>query len=202
MIIAGAGGHALEVFDLLNAEQANKVSFFDNVTPNLPPTLFGRPIITDDAKLAASLQIDSRFVIATGKPLVRKLLHGHLLNLGGIPITIAASSAQVSRNNTNVGEGANIMAFVLISAGVTLGKGSLVNARAHIHHQVSVGDFCEIGPGALLLGNIKVGHQTMIGAGAIILPHVIIGNECKIGAGSVVTKNVPAGITVKGNPAK
>jgi maltose O-acetyltransferase len=49
---------------------------------------------------------------------------------------------------------------------------------------------------------VIVGDNTFIGAGAVILPRLKIGEGSTIGAGSVVTKDVPAGATVVGNPAK
>jgi acetyltransferase-like isoleucine patch superfamily enzyme len=39
-----------------------------------------------------------------------------------------------------------------------------------------------------------------IGGGATLLPGITIGAGAIIGAGAVVTKNVPAGVTVVGNP--
>lgn len=41
-----------------------------------------------------------------------------------------------------------------------------------------------------------------IGGGAIILGGITIGDGAIVGAGSVVTRNVPAGATVVGNPAR
>ena len=38
--------------------------------------------------------------------------------------------------------------------------------------------------------------------GAQILPGIRIGKGAIVGAGAVVTKDVPAGVTVKGVPAK
>jgi len=35
-----------------------------------------------------------------------------------------------------------------------------------------------------------------------VLPGVTIGDDALIGAGSVVTRDVPAGVTVVGNPAR
>ena len=49
---------------------------------------------------------------------------------------------------------------------------------------------------------IKIGNDVVIGAGAIILPRVKIGDGAIVGAGSVVMSDLPAGMTVIGNPAR
>jgi len=47
-----------------------------------------------------------------------------------------------------------------------------------------------------------IGRNVWIGAGALILPGVSIGDDAIVGAGSVVTRDVAAGATVVGNPAR
>jgi maltose O-acetyltransferase len=49
---------------------------------------------------------------------------------------------------------------------------------------------------------VTIGENVWIGGGAILLPGVTIGDGAIIGAGAVVTKDVAAGTTVFGNPAK
>ena len=78
----------------------------------------------------------------------------------------------------------------------------LVNHGAVVDHECVIGDGVHIAPGATLCGCITVERNVMIGAGSVVLPRVVIGASSVIGAGAVVTKDVPAGTTVVGNPAR
>jgi maltose O-acetyltransferase len=49
---------------------------------------------------------------------------------------------------------------------------------------------------------VTIGRNVWIGAGALILPGVSVGDDAIVGAGSVVTRDVAAGATVVGNPAR
>ena len=58
------------------------------------------------------------------------------------------------------------------------------------------------GPRGAMSGDIMIGDKVWIGCGAIILPGVTIGRGATIAAGAVVTKDVQAGTTVGGVPAR
>ena len=49
---------------------------------------------------------------------------------------------------------------------------------------------------------IHIGRNVWVGGGAIILPGVTVSDDALIGAGSVVTRDMPAGATAFGNPAR
>jgi maltose O-acetyltransferase len=105
---------------------------------------------------------------------------------------------------------------------IHLGAGVFLNFNCVILDVVSVhiGDGTQIGPAVQIYTAdhprdpetrrsglesgipIVIGKNVWIGGGAIILPGVTIGDDAVIGAGSVVTRNVPAGATVVGNPAR
>jgi acetyltransferase-like isoleucine patch superfamily enzyme len=74
--------------------------------------------------------------------------------------------------------------------------------KCHIGHDAEVGDDVEIAPLASVGGECEIGHRVKIGQGAVFKPRVKVGNDAVIGAGAVVVKDVPAGETWVGNPAK
>jgi maltose O-acetyltransferase len=49
---------------------------------------------------------------------------------------------------------------------------------------------------------VTLGRDVWVGGGAILLPGVTVGDGAIIGAGAVVTRDVAAGATVVGNPAR
>jgi maltose O-acetyltransferase len=86
--------------------------------------------------------------------------------------------------------------------------------------EIRIGDRTQIGPQVQLLAAdhpreaqtrdagletgapVTVGRNCWIGGGALLLPGVSVGDDAIVGAGSVVTRDVPAGATVAGNPAR
>jgi maltose O-acetyltransferase len=105
---------------------------------------------------------------------------------------------------------------------ISIGAGSFMNFNCIILDvtTVTIGSNTQIGPavqiytadhpreaavrrtGAEFARPVVIGSNVWIGGGAIILPGVTIGDDAVIGAGSVVTRNVSAGATVMGNPAR
>ncbi|MHC1709830.1 MAG: acyltransferase [Methanomassiliicoccales archaeon] len=114
-----------------------------------------------------------------------------------------------------IGNECRIAAFVEIQRGVVIGDRCKVEAFAFIPSGVTIGDEVFVGPRATFTNDLHphaVGDWSItptvvkkgasIGAGAVIVCGVTIGENATVGAGSVVTKDVPAGTTVVGNPAR
>lgn len=123
-----------------------------------------------------------------------------------------------------VGEGAVVRPPIYFDYGynITLGRGAFLNFNCIVLDvaEVRIGDLAQIGPGVQILTAdhprhpdrrraglecarpIHIGSNVWIGGGALIMPGVSIGDDAIIGAGSVVTRDVPAGATAFGNPAR
>jgi len=123
-----------------------------------------------------------------------------------------------------VGEGAYVRPPFHCDYGynISLGKGVFLNFNCVILDvvKVTIGDRTQIGPGVQILTAdhprdpaqrraglefgrpVTIGADVWIGAGAILLPGVTVGDGAIVGAGAVVTRDVAAGATVVGNPAR
>jgi sugar O-acyltransferase (sialic acid O-acetyltransferase NeuD family) len=204
MLIAGAGGHAIEVLSVLEERSYSRpVVFFDdtgNPREDLVLDVFRR--VTSLEEAAAVFAIDAGFIIGVGKPGVRKLLFDKLTGVGGVVQSVISPHARIGSHKVRLAEGLNIMTGAVITTSTDIGKGTLVRIHCSIHHDTVIGEFCELSPGCRILGSVKIGSYVSVGTGAIVLPGVHLGDHSVVGAGAVVRENVLPGVRVAGVPAK
>lgn len=204
MIIVGAKGFAKEVLEVLHQlNQLDHLVFYDDVNEDAPVFLYGQfPVLRNKEAAAYYFKtVDNRFTIGIGNPALRKKLALEFEAIGGVFTSTISPLAQIGHYGNTIDVGNNIMANVLISNDVQIGKGCIIYFKSIITHDCIIGDFVEISPSVNLLGRCKIGNYTRIGSNSTILPDVIIGENVIIGAGSVVTKDVPDNCLVVGIPA-
>ena len=114
-----------------------------------------------------------------------------------------------------IGADCNLNAHTLVEGGAVLGDRVTLKSGVYVWSGVVLEDDVFCGPNATFtndkrprsrvrvpLLSTRVCRGASIGAGAVILPGLRIGEGATIGAGAVVTRDVPAGETWLGNPAR
>lgn len=106
--------------------------------------------------------------------------------------------------NLSLGEAVYLNAgcVILDTASVTIGDRSMLGPAVQIYCAEHHKDRRLRAEGLEIARPVTIGADVWIGGAAVILAGVTIGDGAIVGAGSVVTRDVAAGATVIGNPAR
>lgn len=83
-----------------------------------------------------------------------------------------------------------------------IGRGTKIDNLVHIAHNVWIGEDCLIIALAEVSGSVEIGDKVVISPSASIRDHHNIGDEAHVGIGACVVKDIPAGETWAGVPAR
>lgn len=96
----------------------------------------------------------------------------------------------------------NVGCTLLDTAPIRIGKRTMFGPNVQVYTAQHHKDRVKRAAGLEIALPVTIGADVWIGGGAIIMPGVTIDDGAIVGAGSVVTRDVPAGVTVLGNPAR
>lgn len=212
MAVFGIGGMGREVAPLARlatrasggGDDPADVVFVDD-DPLRPTTCNGFPVLAF-CDLASPAHADRQVVAALGSGRARERVERRCLEAGLRLGQVIAPTARIF-GETEIGPGAVICDFALISTNVRIGRSFQANYHSCVAHDCVVGDFVTLGPRACCNGNVEIGDHAYIGAGALIIQGSVgaptrIGQGAIVGMGAVVTKTVPPYTVVVGNPAR
>ena len=207
--VYGASGYGREVMPLARAQLVLKgiapsQLFFIDDAPQTD-IVNGHRVVSY-ADFLGMGQGERQVVLAIANSAVREKLAMRLDADGVGRWTVAAANA-ISLDDVTLGEGAVLSPFVTLTSNIRIGRHFHANIYSYVAHDCIVGDFVTFAPGVKCNGNVRIEDHAYIGTGAVIKQGspgkpLTIGKGAIVGMGAVVTRDVPAGMTVVGNPAK
>lgn len=207
IVIFGCGGFGREVLQIiedLNAAAADPVWRMRGflVSPGYASQglVHGHPVHDDIHAFGPPRSL--ALAIGIGNPAARQRVVADLTAAGVRDFPALVHPQAWCGRRITLGEGVVICAGALLTTDIALGPHVHVNLSATIGHDAVVGEFSTLGPGVHLSGKVTLGTGVEIGTGASVVPGVTIGEGAVIGAGAAVIRDVQAGSTAVGVPAR
>lgn len=199
--VYGAGGCGRGIMPLLRAmndARGARLLFIDDGTEG--GQINGHAVITSD-QFIADPDADKSVALAIASASVRQRL-AEKCDAHALPLRSVWADQVVVMDDVVIGEGAIVSPYVTFTSNIRVGRAFHANLYSYVEHDCVIGDYVTFAPGVRCNGHVTIGDGAYIGAGAIIRHGLSIGAGATIGMGAVVVKDVPAGVTVVGNPAR
>ena len=207
--IFGTGQTARQVISILEYQGegvASQIQLFDDDEDLHGGTFEGLPVAGGRAALLAS-GVDG-VVVAVGQvPAKREV--AEWMDENQVPQTSAIHPTVHVPSRSSIGAGSIICSGVTFSTNPQIGRYVFIGPGAVISHDTVVGDYSLISVGATVGARVDIEAAVFVGAGSTVQPtgwggssRLTLGEGSTIGVGAVAIKDVDAGDTVVGVPAK
>ena len=209
--LLGAGGFAREVMPFVRESVAKSLSVsLSNIDACFVETWQPKELTVNGysvLSLDEFIQLDGKkyFNVAVGGGRDREAIVTKV-GSNAEPLTVLAPQSIILDYNS-IAMGSVFCPNTMVTSNAKIGKFFQCNIYAYVAHDCIIGDFVTFAPGVRCNGRVHIDDSAYIGTNAIIREGTSekplrIGKGAVIGMGAVVTKDVPAGSTVVGNPAR
>lgn len=204
LIIVGARGFGREIYSLAKNcigynSEFNITGFLDDKFNALDKFENYPPILSSVEEY--QIKENDVFIIALGDVNYKKIYTEKIMQKQGEFYSLIHPTAIINQNAT-IGVGTIVGQYAFVSNDVIIGDHVIVHCFCDFGHDVKIGNYCSMGAFTFLGGNSQIGDLVTLHPRGSIMPHKKVNNGAIVGAGSVVMRNVPANVTVHGNPAK
>lgn len=208
LVIIGAGGFGREASllveeineSLAGEDKWNLLGFIDEDMTKRGMDMRGYPVLGGWDALAG-LNPQAMVICVVGDPQAKRKMVEIAGWQGRKFVTLVHPEVYTSAD-VEIGEGVLINRGSILTTNIKIGDHVSINPGCGIGHDAVIGAYCTLMWRVNISGAVQVEQGSMIGTGATVLQGLKIGEKSTVGAGAVVAKNVTAGTTVTGVPAK
>lgn len=205
IVVLGSGGHAAVVVEAIEAIGGYEISGL--VWPDDRPgrEIAGYRVIGDEGSwpdlIGAGIRHAAIGIGGWDGNAERRRLFARATAAGFEIVTIVHPAASISPS-ASVAAGSTICSGVILNTRVSVGRNVVIAVGATVEHDASIGDHALVSNGAHIGARAVVGEEALVAIGAVVAGRVTIGAGAVVAAGAVAVDDVPAGVQVRGVPAR
>ena len=204
IVVFGAGAFGREVAQLI--EDLNRVSpqyellgFLDDDPSMLGKALNAFPVKGAHEWLSGRSQM--AVAVAVGDPVTRMRIVERIRPYGVSFPNLVHPSVVIGRE-VSMGIGNIICVGSILTVNIRLGDFCQLNLKTTVAHDAVLDHFATSACGVDFAGYSRMGVGSYFGNHATVLQSVRVGPFTTVGAGAVVNRDLPAGVTAVGVPAR
>jgi len=203
LLLLGASGLAREVLAVVDgSNDQREVAVLDDRAELRDSVVGSAPVLgtIDDVVNFP----EAALVVCVGRGAKREIIAARLSVLGIAEdryTTVVHPSVEIPADCT-VGAGSILLAGVVLTASVRVGRHVVVMPQVIMTHDNVVEDFATLCAAVTLGGWVRVGRGAYVGMNASVREHVTLGAATVLGMGAVLLTDLPDGETWAGMPAR
>lgn len=215
LVVVGAGGFGREVVDVIDAINAAALvrtgspewQLLGVVDDGVSPENLGRlqqrsiPHLGSTDAFLSSAPRPTSYVVGIGSPRVRRRIVETFDVAGHVAAVLVHPDATIG-SQVEIGVGTVICAGARVTTNIVIGRHVHLNPNATVGHDTRIDDFVSLNPQAAVSGDCVIESDVLVGVGGIVLNALRVGRGSIIGGAACAVRDVPAGTTVVGVPAR
>lgn len=179
VVIAGAGGFGLEMYDYLKEEELQGgplvSGFLDDTPGGKVPEGIDLPHLGTTVEFRA--KAGQVVIVAIGSTKGRQAVL-KILSDNSVPTPTYVHNSAIVSPAAQLGTAVLVCPYTIVNRNAKMAYGSVANVHCSIGHGALVGELSILSPYAALNGDAAIGNRCFLGTRATIYPRVSIGDDC------------------------